>query len=712
MTTHRIQRSFVSAFGLTLAVLGLSLALPAKALDSVTVGTITTSATTVDVPVYIRDTSGTPLGVDQPAGSKIQGISIQVNYAPAAAVSSVTFSRAGITASLTPSFETSPSSAGSISLLDAFAEATNPVPFTLNAAAPGNQVAHLVFTLSASATPSSTITLTLDSTNTQLNNEGGTTTEKGANLQLVNGAINIPPLSLTLLPNPLAAQLHGSSTLTATISAAVTSPTSVALSSSNTAVATVPPTVTIQAGATSALIPINALSVGSTNITGTLPPATGGASTQATVNVVQPSITLTPFITTVPNGGSAPITATISAAQPSDTTLTLSSSDTTVATVPASVVLLAGHLTTTFNATGLKVGSATIQALLPQSLGGGSGSNNVQVSNVCLTPDPPVPSAPTESQSATPYDVTWPVVSSATEYLVDESTDAGFANPSTTTVSPAKATFSHVVTVDTRFYYRVRAHNKSGSCDNTSASSTAVSVLVKAYVAPPMRILAVVGSLPGAFGSFFKTSVQLYNPQQVSITGKIVFHPAGASGTPGDPTLTYALAPGKTITYDDLLPAMSTSGLGSADIVADTNSFLPVSSIRVFNDGGVKGTSGFGEEAMPISDALVTGDSAVLIAPADFTNFRLNIGLRTLDQGANLTITVRDRDGIVLRNLPSAHYDPTYFKQFSSSDLLGLVLTGGETITLTVNSGSIIIYGSTTDDTTQDPTLQVARKSG
>jgi len=47
------------------------------------------------------------------------------NYAPASAVQSITFTRAGITSSLTPTFENSPSSAGSISLLDTFNEATD-----------------------------------------------------------------------------------------------------------------------------------------------------------------------------------------------------------------------------------------------------------------------------------------------------------------------------------------------------------------------------------------------------------------------------------------------------------------------------------------------------------------------------------------------------------------------------------------------------------
>ena len=175
--------------------------------DVITVGSGTASAgQTVDIPVFIRDTSGTPLGVDQPPGSKIQSYSIKVNYSPATAVQSVTFTRAGITTSLTPTFESSPSGAGTISLLDTFQESTNPIPFTLNAAAPGNQVAHLVFTLSPSATPG-IITLTLDPTLTQLTDQAGSGATKetvaAGNLFLVNGTITVtafvPALSMWVL---------------------------------------------------------------------------------------------------------------------------------------------------------------------------------------------------------------------------------------------------------------------------------------------------------------------------------------------------------------------------------------------------------------------------------------------------------------------------------------------------------------------------------
>jgi len=167
---------------------------PIPPADVVTVGTVNgASGGTIDVPVFIRDTSGTPLGIDQPPGSRIQSYALTVSYSPASSVQSITFTRAGITAPLTPTFESSPTAPGMVSLLDTFQESTNLIPFTLNAPLPGNQVGVLHVTISPSAPIGSTITLTLGSTLTQLNNQGGTTTESVANgnLTLVNGAINV-----------------------------------------------------------------------------------------------------------------------------------------------------------------------------------------------------------------------------------------------------------------------------------------------------------------------------------------------------------------------------------------------------------------------------------------------------------------------------------------------------------------------------------------
>lgn len=204
------MKSFAAAALLLAALAGPAIAGPATlGNDSVTVGTVTTASAgaTINVPVYIRDLSGTPLGIDQPAGSRIQSYGLTINYAPAAAVQSVTITRGGITAPLTPTFESTPSSAGSITLLDVFQESTNLIPFTSNAATPGNQVATLHVTLSPTATPGTVVTLTLDPTLTQLNNQAGTVKESVPtnNLTLVNGAIFITTAAPALSPAALAA---------------------------------------------------------------------------------------------------------------------------------------------------------------------------------------------------------------------------------------------------------------------------------------------------------------------------------------------------------------------------------------------------------------------------------------------------------------------------------------------------------------------------
>jgi len=200
MKLHAKSLRVICATAFASLLAGLLAAGPAPPLpqDIVTVAIVNgPQFSLVDVPVYIRDTSLTTLGLDQPPGSRIQSYSIKVNYAPASAVQSITFTRAGITAPLTPTFESSPASAGAISLLDTFQEATNLIPFTLNGLPPGNQVAHLLVQLSPTATPGTIITLTLDPTLTQLTDEAGSpaTVETTANtrLALVNGSITVVP---------------------------------------------------------------------------------------------------------------------------------------------------------------------------------------------------------------------------------------------------------------------------------------------------------------------------------------------------------------------------------------------------------------------------------------------------------------------------------------------------------------------------------------
>ena len=622
MIKPRQEIVFGSSF-IVFALVMLFTAGAVAAQDVVTVGTVTASGTTVDVPISIRDVSGTPLGMDQPAGSKIQSFSIKVTYAPASAISSISIARDGITTSLSPTSEFKPATANSISILSTFQESSNPIPFVLNASSPGNRVAHLSVTLSASATPGTSITLTLDPSLTQLTDTGGSAATKetvgNGRLQLVNGAINIPMPTLTLTPTSTSVDKGETKTLTARLSIALTNPTTISLASADSSIASVPSSVNIPAGQKTASVVVSGKAVGATVITATLPPALGGTSATSNITVNAPS-------------------------------------------------------------------------------------------QNCTTPAIPQMTTPVATiASGTEYSISWSLVPGATEYLLDEATDSGFSNATTTTVTAPPSTFSHSVTTDTTYYYRVRARNHSTGCDVTSAASASVSVLVEAPEVPVqlMRIVPVVGSTAGNFGSFFKTSVQLFNPAETTVSGQIVYHPSdGAS----DATLAYSLEPGTSIAYDDLLPAMGRSGLGTADVLGAAGSALPISSIRVFNDAGDDGTTGLNEEAFRPEDALQSGQTSAIIAPGDFTRFRLNIGIRTLAQGAAMTITVRSREGVTLDTI-NRDFPATHFQQTSSTNfLLGLALTGGESITVRITSGSAFIYGATTDNKTNDPSIQFARR--
>src|SRR5262249_35058229 len=75
--------------------------------------------------------------------------------------------------------------------------------------------------------------------------------------------------------------------------------------------------------------------------------------------------------------------------------------------------------------------------------------------------------------------------------------------------------------------------------------------------------LTVAASTPGAFGSHFKTSVQLFNPNTIPIAGHLVYHPTGVPAGSSDPTIGFSLGPLQTYSWDDIVAALGQSGVGS-----------------------------------------------------------------------------------------------------------------------------------------------------
>ena len=226
----------------------------------------------------------------------------------------------------------------------------------------------------------------------------------------------------------------------------------------------------------------------------------------------------------------------------------------------------------------------------------------------------------------------------------------------------------------------------------------------------PAAIVPAVASTPGALGqAFFRTSVQIFNPGTTRMTGRLVYHPAGASAAANDPFLAYVVEAGETRSIADLLPAMGLTGLGSLDVVTDTGTATPLLLVRVFNDAGAGGTTGFVEESVAPAQALVAVERGFLVGPPDTALFRFNVGLRTLGSGATISITVRDAAGVVTRTITRT-YPANYFEQRDSASFLnGVPIGANESIAVQILSGSAIVYGATVDNHTNDPSLQLAK---
>ncbi len=330
----------------------------------------------------------------------------------------------------------------------------------------------------------------------------------------------------------------------------------------------------------------------------------------------------------------------------------------------------------------------------------------------CTAPAAPAaPSAPSEVTSGTPFDLSWGAVGGATAYVVDEASASSFANTTSTTVSATRLTLTRTASAERTLWFRVRARNAAGSCnaDGPSSAAVAVRIVPRAPLATGTRVLPVVGTTEGSLGSFFRTAMQLHNATAARISGRLVFHPQGIAGGSGDPSLAYSLAPAETLSYADVIAAFGLSrAVGSLDLIADAGG-APISVVRVFNDAGAAGTTGMTLEQLAARDAVAAGQRGILIAPMSPARARMNIGIRTLLDGASMTVTVRDKLGATIQSSQRS-YPPTYFVQLPLSDFTGnAVLLGDEVLVIAVDTGSAIVYGATTDNVTQDPSVQIAR---
>jgi hypothetical protein len=227
--------------------------------------------------------------------------------------------------------------------------------------------------------------------------------------------------------------------------------------------------------------------------------------------------------------------------------------------------------------------------------------------------------------------------------------------------------------------------------------------------------LPVVGSTAGGFGSNFKTSVQMINPSTtVTMSGRLIFHRAGTSGTLTDPSSTFSVSPGEVIVYPDVVAGMGQTGLGSIDIVSSAGAQIPITLTRIYNDAGTSGTAGFFEEVVSAdvtgtgSHILTAGTQGFLVTPIEPARTRLNIGVRSLASGVTLVARLETSTGQVIAGGQERTYQPNWFEQVSAEVFFNTTIGANQKVRITVTAGNAIVYGATTDNVTNDPSVQFA----
>ena len=226
-----------------------------------------------------------------------------------------------------------------------------------------------------------------------------------------------------------------------------------------------------------------------------------------------------------------------------------------------------------------------------------------------------------------------------------------------------------------------------------------------------VNVLPVAGATAGSNGSFFRTSVQVTNTDTASsLSGTIVYHPAGVSSSPGDPSTTFNLAANQNISYPDIAASLGQSGIGSIDVI--TSGVPPLVTARIFNDlGAIAGTSGFSTDAVAPADAAQGSELIYLHMPTDVTNFRMNVGVRTLGAPVTMSVARLAASGAPLAspNIVKT-YAANFFEQKSALEFAQLAaLSPDGILRIQVTAGKAIIYASITDNRTNDSAIELAR---
>ena len=248
----------------------------------------------------------------------------------------------------------------------------------------------------------------------------------------------------------------------------------VSLSSSNTAAAQVPASVTVPQGSTSATFPVTTSPVGaSTAVTITAVWKTDTRTTTLTVNPPPTLSSVSVSPSSVTGGSSSTGTVILTgAAPPGGAVVSLSSSNTAAARVPASVTVAQGATSATFTVTTSAVSSST--AVTITAVWKADTRTTVLTVNPASSGPLPAPSQlapPHDARFAPGQSITfdWSDVAGATSYTLQIDDSDSFSAPLILEQRVTASTFTTSTLPTRTMWWRVRANDAAGAAGAWSA---------------------------------------------------------------------------------------------------------------------------------------------------------------------------------------------------------------------------------------------------
>ena len=216
-------------------------------------------------------------------------------------------------------------------------------------------------------------------------------------------------------------------------------------------------------------------------------------------------------------------------------------------------------------------------------------------------------------------------------------------------------------------------------------------------------IVPAAGTGPGASGSQWSSELVIHNASSSAASIDLVYHDANGATKPKS----FVVGPHTTVTSPDVVRNVFglASGTGAIEIDVDdaAASHLAITSSTLnTSSNGV-----FGQDipAVNVTDAAGLGDLSVITGPSFALDFRFNFGAYAVTD-ATISWQLIRSNGAVAAAKDVDYKAGTQF-QYNNGivTLLGSTAADGDVIYATVTKGKAIVYGSSINNLSGDPTF-------